>query len=215
MQEASELVGLRFDLNRWSRILAHKLDVSVNLRFKVLHGPLNFVDQVLLLKHIKVLLVLVQPRLRLNAVVDVLLEVFHLIERACREVLRRRVVLLDRLQVADDDGRAVFLLVNDALKVIELTVHLGCDLVFEALLVANLLLHVLTFLQIAAALLLDLLQVLNVHIGGLLQSQRLTPVFLVSEVTFVAQGCIVRNCNQLNFIQVIAKLHLFIILSYH
>ena len=87
VQEASELVRLGFYLNSRPSILAHKFDVRMHLRFKILHSPLNFVDQMLLFEDVKILLALVQPCLRLNAVVDVLLEVFHLIKRACGEVL--------------------------------------------------------------------------------------------------------------------------------
>ena len=105
------------------------------------------------------------------------------------------------------------MLVYDALQVIELAVDLRRDLVFEPFLVANLLLHFLTFLQIAAALVLDFLKVLNVHVGSLLQSQSLAPVFLVFEVTLIAQGRVVRDGNQLNFVQVITELHLIVILS--
>ena len=42
-----------------------------------LHRALDLIDEVLLLEDVEVLLALVEPRLRLDAVVNVLLEVLH------------------------------------------------------------------------------------------------------------------------------------------
>ena len=190
--------------------------MRMHFRFKILHVPFNLVDQVLLLQHVKILLALVESCLILNAVVDTLLEVFHLIERAGCEVLRRWVVFFDRFKVADDDSGAVFLLVDYTLQVVELAVHFGSDLIFEALLVPDLFLHVLALLEITAALLLNRLQVLNVHIGRLLQSERLAPVFLVSEVALIAKGRVVRSCVDLQLTHIAltrAELDLIILLS--
>ena len=111
VEEATELISLRLDLDGGASIFADKFDVRVHLGLKILHLALNLVDEVLLLKHVQELLALVQLRLHLDTVGNVLLEVPHLIQRAGGEIFGGWVVLLDRFKVTDDVGRAFFLLV--------------------------------------------------------------------------------------------------------
>lgn len=150
--------------------------MTANLVLKLFHVVFKFRDDVLLLKHFQMLLALVEFYQVLNSLVDAILEALELVECLVREVLRGRLILLHTLEVADDLLCTRLLFIDYAFEVVELFVDLFRDFIFEALLVADALLHFLAFLQIICALFLYILEMLEVHIGCLLERKRLSPV---------------------------------------
>ena len=80
-----------------------------------------------------------------------------------------------------------FLFVDDALEHVELLVNLLSDLVLEALLVHDALLHLGASLKVVLAHAGDLLQLLDVLGRSLLEGVRLTPLLLLFEEALVAE----------------------------
>lgn len=68
--------------------------------------------------------------------------------------------------------------------------------------------HLLTFLQVVCALLLDVFKMLEMHVGGLLESEGLAPMLRILEVTFVTEGGVVGAAVYLELVGVFAKLNL-------
>ena len=145
--------------------------------------------------------------------VDILRESAQLIQSVLSEVLWRRLVFLHTLKVANDDGRLLLLLVNDALEIVELAVHLFRDLVFKLLLIADFLLHLLSFLQIVRAFFLDVFEVLQMHVGCLLKCERLAPMCRIFKITLITERRVVRRRTDLQLVFVLPELDFVVNLS--
>lgn len=111
-------------------------------------------------------------------------------------------------EIADDLLCTRFLFIDYALKIVELFIHFFGDFILQPFLVPNALLHFLTFLQIIRALFLYILKMLEMHIGSLLERERLTPMVGILEIAFIAECCVMGAAIDLQLIRVLAKLYL-------
>ena len=138
------------------------------------------------------------------------MEALKLIECLVREILRWRLILLHALKITDNLLGTGLLLINYTLEIVELLVNFLGYFILKLLLVADPLLHLLALLEVIRALFLDIFEVLQVHIGCLLESERLTPVVCILEVALVTEGCVVRAAVDLQLVGVLAKLDLVV-----
>lgn len=81
-----------------------------------------------------------------------------------REIFRRRLVLLDAFQIANQHCCLFFLFIDDALEVVELLIDFLTNFIFESFLITDLLLHLLGLLKVAGALHLDIFELLEMHV---------------------------------------------------
>ena len=119
--------------------------------FEVLIFGLEVIDQVLLLKDLQKVLGVVEVGQVLDGFVDVHLETFQLVESLVRKILGRWAVVLHAFKIRDDLARVGFLLVDDLLEHVKLVVYFLGDLIFQALLVEDSLLHISALVQIIGA----------------------------------------------------------------
>ena len=140
-------------------------------------------------------------------------ESIQLIKSVRREVLRWRLVLLHAFKVANDNCCLLLLLIDNALEVVKLAVHLLRDLIFKLLLIADLFLHFLCLLKVVRAFLLNIFQMLKMHVGGLLESQRLAPMCRIFEVALIAEGSVVRRRVDLQLVRVLTEFDLLLKLN--
>ena len=159
--------------------------------FKLLVFGLEFSDYMLLLEHLEEVLGIVEIGQVLNSLVDVGLENLQLVQGLVREVLWRWSIVLHTLKVGNDLSCVGLLFINDLLEHVKLVVHLHGDLIFQALLVEDSLLHVRALTQVIGTQRLDLLQEIDLFGARLLQGQGGTPLVLFLEVAVVAEGGVV------------------------
>lgn len=157
VQESPKLVSFGPDFYWWSCVSLYVLNMATNFAFEVFHVMFQIWNYVLLLQNFQKLFALVQFNQILNSLVDAILKAFELIQSLVCEIFGRWLVFLHTLEVADNLLGAWLLLINDALQVVEFLVNLLGDFVLQPLLVSNPLLHLLAFLKIVSALLLDIL----------------------------------------------------------
>lgn len=168
MKKTSKLVSLRPDFNRWPRISLNIFNMTTNFPIKIFHAVFQPRNHMLLLKNFQKFLALIEFDQILNTLIDAALKAFELIQSLVSEVLGRRLILLDALQIADDLFGAQLLLIDDTLKVIKLLVHFFVNFVLQFLLASDSFLHFLAFFQIVSALFLNIFQMLKMHVRCLL-----------------------------------------------
>lgn len=100
----------------------------------------------LLLQDLEMLLSLIEFYEILNPLIYAVLESFQFIKSLVCEVFWWWLVFLNTLQIAYDLFGTRFLLINDAFEIVEFFVNFFCDLIFQALLISDPLLHFLAFL---------------------------------------------------------------------
>ena len=130
----------------------------------------------LLLKDIEELLSVVKFKQIFYSDVDLALEHSQFFESLVGEILWRWSVVLHTFQITNDLFCASFLSINYAFQHVKLIVNLLCDLFLETLLVEDALLHVLALLKVAVTLGVNVFQLLDMLVRGLLQGECLAPL---------------------------------------
>lgn len=70
MQEPSKLISLRLDFNIWSSISTHRFDMAADSKLKLLKILLEITDLMFLLEDLQILLLLIQPGLSFDSLLD-------------------------------------------------------------------------------------------------------------------------------------------------
>lgn len=119
-----------------------------NFGFKIKSLVCHLVNEVLLLQNLQKLFAIVELLQIIDSLRNVSLELLELIQGLICEVLRRWLVVLDTLKVADDLLGICLLLVYNTLEHIKLLIDFLVDLILQTFLVQNFKLHFLAFSQI-------------------------------------------------------------------
>jgi hypothetical protein len=101
MKEASELIGLGFNLNGRPGIALYVLDMASNLILEVLHIMLKLGNDMFLLKDLQVFLGLIELYQVLNSLINAILESFQFIKSLIREIFRRWLIFLHTFKITD------------------------------------------------------------------------------------------------------------------
>ena len=193
VQKSTEFVHLRLYLDNGAGIFLDEINMAGYLLLEVIRLEIELMDLVLLLENIKVLLVLVESHQILDSHLDIVLKVSQLIEGLISKILRWWSVILNTLKVRNNLFGIDLLFINDILQHVKLLVNLLGYFILETFLVENALLHILTLLQIFGALLVDILEHLNMLVRCLLEGQRLSPLSLIFEEALIAESGIMRG----------------------
>ena len=211
MEETAEFIHLRFNFYQRSRVFLNEIDVRDNFVLEVFILHIELIDHMLLLEDLQKLFAIIQGIEVLYPVVNVTLKALELIQCLICKVLWWGPIVLHRLQVAYYFLGVRLLFVNDALEHVELLVYLFCDLLFKGFLVQDAVLHFGALAQVHGASFVDLLELLDMLIRCLFQSEGFAPLIRVLEVAIIAQGGILDRTEDSKLVLMVAKFDLLVL----
>ena len=132
-----------------------------------------------------------QLLLRFDLALQVFYESAQVFQCILGEILGRRRVLLDTIQVLDCLESMLTLLVNNSIEPLVLLRHLLDDLLFDTLLLHDGALHGRALFEGSLRLVEQLLKVTDLQLGGLLEGHTAPAAAMIIEVTIVAECLVV------------------------